>query len=329
MNRREFETKVMVIGGGIALGVAGYEDSRHVKEVCIKGELGNFYPLLEYHKNPPTTKDFSNIKNLNIHFAEVVDDQRKFSRFNPISILTTGGSYRDHTLSDELLNYFSNNNIMVCLEGQTLGKDLDIFSSVTEMAEVSISLGVLGGEIIDSIFDKYLGKTSRRVFLKRSAVGLGLLWANGGDITTLINSDVNSGRTLEEITKIISLTHPERLNIFLRNLFMARQLQLCALFASHQYGPEPNISFEVGKDHPGIEFFVAQKQQYIMSAVSAYPTVILNKVMDENGGIETFCKTPIYSPRAILKNETIDKQVVWVRDGLLANTLHSRLNRND
>lgn len=333
-SRRTFLKRAPVLAGAVvATGIVGKGliEGNHVEQIRVSAPFADLYPMYEVHPQPPVTRDFVNLP-INLHYVELDFDQSSALRLSAYGNLTQETVHRPHAVTYDLLQYFAKRNILVCLKGQTIGDDLFSLSLLTELGETGIATLTSTAESIDSIISilNGEGKMSRSVFLRKSAVALASIWASTPVVVNRLSPNgVNSGRILEEGVKTSSMTHPENLTLFLRNLFMTRQLQLCADKLKTWYKiPKPSMSYEVGKDHAGIEV-MADHPEFLVSAIGCYPNVVLNRVMDENGGIQQFCQTAIYDPREILANGPLYNQVSWVFDFALENMLRQKLSRSD
>lgn len=136
----------------------------------------------------------------------------------------------------------------------------------------------------------------------------------------ILPSDWN--RKLSRIYGITSHMHPEQPALFLRNALMADKLLLTGAYLKEKLGRQPNVAFQVGLAHSGIEDFLQAGQEACRKAIALYPKPYLNYVIKINGGAEDFSSALLAYPKVTDENQyTFD--LVKITDQKLLESLRS------
>lgn len=90
---------------------------------------------------------------------------------------------------------------------------------------------------------------------------------------------------------------------------------------------KPEISGQVGAQHYGLEGFLALPKSAKLQILGVLPTEVLNRVIDENGGLTLFCTTLAYDPTT--KDMRGYNRGLYLLDQEMYDFLAGRLELND
>lgn len=326
-NRRDFLKIASVAAGVVAFG--------DLQRLPSQGELGKietedaiYYPLFGRHdRHVDLIGAFvQNPQQPLVHFGEIISPAYAFQAMDSLSTLTTtlagpdGQDYGRMFTNEELL-YFVKNNIKVAYEGTNLNGKYFQGSHTAESTEAAIVLGVDVGAAIQDTLARVKGESvlSHKNLLANMGALLGTIWLFSpqalGDVSLALgdlpeNNDLRKVKlALNNLAGHINLTHPETMQVFFRNLVIARKLQTLAHVVPDVHAREkPAISFLLGMEHTAIQDLLVLGESVTMAGFSLYSKETLKEIVDSNGGIDAFCSTVILSPKSIFLDGTAGKQ---------------------
>ncbi len=312
----------------VALSKTPQEAPRVTPPLEIETQKATYLPFYERHDRRITLEQIKAAGVLNLHFYENMLPSNVGLASSAWDVLHSnsrvyGEEELDRTTPDEILEYFSQNDISVAYEFIDLPAREHFFSKAMTSLEVgattSLSLATLAKTISDIAEGK---KMSSSTFVANSALVGSILWGIAPLITTstnffsIENEDLERGlspqraRILRSINSLLTHAHPEDLRLLFRNILMARKLQLLAENVSGTNEGKPRIGYQVGSAHTGIEDFLALGPNLTIAALSIFPKPLIKKIVDFNGGIDAFCSTGILSVKKVLTNQENPQTVI-------------------
>lgn len=302
LRRRLIKAGLMGVAGIGATAVVGHEVAKETKGIGT--DVGTFIPIYERHDETIPVERIP--KDADILFKEIVYSDVPIFEPPLSSIIHSLKTERNWDKGEELLKYLAENgtefmvgDVYTSFES---GKGLLSKAELIAGAE-ALYLFFITREKPSEQSDK---KISRRKFLRGTAAA-----AAGWTLLPLATNRTVAGaysitkneaarRVFSRLDAAINHLHPEGLDIFFRNLVMADKLLTVAEDFRSRFGKKPKIAFYFGGGHAGIEDFIIAERNFCRGLITSYPSWILKKIVDANGGIEDFSSTRIFHlPRDI------------------------------
>lgn len=304
-------------------------EGRDYKLEPLETQNAIYYPFFERHdRTPDIARAFENIAVVpDIQFYELMTEPANvFQAIKPGRILNgLGGtpivnSDMRRIIPDLTLNFFHKNHVGVSYEGINFNDEFMNSSVVTMNAEFKL------GSITAALFGlhRFLGLVNEKSYNKKDLLTdlagfIPAMWLSGGTGSLFIAVEIDGVESLVKVKdallrvgSLIEGLHPEHLNVFYRNLLMARKLQFLAETLSEKYKVrKPAISFLVGEGHLGIKDLLVLGRDFTLEGLNIYPKSLIKQAIEDNGGMNPFCSTVVISAsdnsRVILKDEVLKK----------------------
>lgn len=215
-------------------------------------------------------------------------------------------------IPEDHASFFSETSTQMTLEGVSLPENIFIGSFATQLAE-TVATPLLA--VIYSGIRKRLTGSAENIAKITDAMTVGgVSWllsgsikigADAGSIAFGSNAEQNAfERISSRLAAIIGHMHPEDHIVFFRNLLFARKLQFFGETLLRDLNRKPNIAYNFGLGHSGVEDFLRLEKQFTLSLLRIYPKDFLKKIVDWNGGIDTFCTSVLVTPDLINPKKT-------------------------
>lgn len=310
MDRRTFLFNVArLIGAGAVTGAAahGMAVEAGIEKRGINVYGGTVYPHYDQHGkdiDPDQIQsdvmvyareiayknlDYIGVKDVGATMASILTQQ--ISGYNPPHDVVF------YPFSDAQLNKLSSigSDIMLGdLSIQTLyASDLD--SEVIREAEgiVVSGMAALSAIAVDTTSGSPRKKIERRYFLFLSALGLGA--GLGALVTNSLMSFQLShaqsySRALERVNAYFSQLDRDVVT-FLRNTFIALKILVYMRKTFDETGQKQVLAYQFEGTHAGIEDMLRLGEDSLRVLIASYPKEILEKLANENAGIENMCSS--------------------------------------
>lgn len=251
---------------------------------------------------------------------------------NPLDILTAEGGIINgwqnineekisvgRFLSHELLTELDDGQSSVSIEGIRIQDEIQTNAAILKLATIATTgasvLASWGIALKHKFLDKEeLGKGDHlRIF----ASTLASLWSTSDEVSQTISSayygkgndnEINKAREIAtRFNASISLTHPEDVVVFMRNVFMSLKLMTLAE-QDNTEGEKNKIAFRVGAAHGAISDMIKFGKDITLTLLDIYPKDILKQIVEFNTSedkgfderIQDFCTTiviPVHEAR--------------------------------
>lgn len=356
LSRRDFLKVSAVALGTMALAKPAETLSKAELEVErtheFKTDEAAYIPFYEDHRNRDSDKRIIK-SNSDYLFLEMASPAYIATLIDSKDLLTMEGGTESGSrlskkyvstgrfISKELLQDMVNTGSGVVFEGVALPDNLERTSEILENT-ISIGSGLFLGSKIAPLLkkswkDEKITKSDSKNLLK--AVLINTL-ANSNQYATLgLNSyqkkydeeKVNKARHLAaRFNALATLTHPEDLQVFMRNIFTSLKLILIAEQNPKGTKNKPRISFRIGAGHSAVTDIVQMGRGVTTSLLEIYSKETLRQVIEYNiqgeedleEKIKKFSST-VYVPVREVMETGADKQILF--DEKLANYLTERL----
>lgn len=318
-SRRDVLKKVGIGAATVSLVGAG------VREVMIGKEglsttNGIFFPLYERHdigldpKKIPSELDFL--------FKEGMSNK---AHYDADPSLFFG------TLKQDLVEALDEKNIKLIV-GDTdliLGRSRDASEDMADLHLKEFTGGMLIGlsgylyNHIKNVVDEVKGRepskkeVSRRKFIKRGTLAAAA-WATApfsadyaSALSLMRGFDPNQmnavQRILVRLNGLVGNVHPEEHIGFFRNLIMADKMLTVAEAYHKRNNVRPNIGFNLGAAHAGIEDMLVVGHDFVRNMILMYPEDFLRNIVEINGSTENFSTARVMS--APVKSKISDTPV--------------------
>lgn len=336
VSRQEFLKLSGLVGGALAFSslpkpiknTLPLSEQNEAKErVRIDTDLATYYPFYEKHSNPITLQELKEVK-LDLLFHEAAEPAKLVQSMSNEFIVDFTLSKNGEQEKNEMYKHFSDNEISIAWEGVDIPKKY-------RDSEIVILLGAYCASAL--LLLKNVPKISD-MNLKETILGLtGFAWSVSPlyalglcSLSENIPADKRTHQTkiirraLQRIHASALNFHPEYLDIFFRNIIAARKLQILAKYQTKENNSLPKIGYVMGAAHTGIEDLLILGEQFTLSILSIYPKIILEHIINHNGGIDAFCKT-VMASLELDNNNNIYITRTTIDDTELKSYLESRL----
>lgn len=285
VSRRDVLTAALgAVGGGLL--VSGKEA---ITDNTIETAAGRFTGIYELHPEstndrrlplPPDTDIF--FRESGYPLGQTLDEPEKF-------ILSSNGDFR--LVPTPTLLDVAHKNIFLAF-----GDPHVIDTILMQAGETGVGAGIAVYDLMENTDKKKETVTRRRTVLKG---GLGALSAWGlsslAVVAPILSQEHNaSNRILSQFTNIVSMAHPEDMVVFFRNALMAEKMLFLAEEQKKQTGKKSHIAFNVGWGHRGIEDFLLAGREMCQKIITLYPSPVLRKIAEINGGVSDFSSALLY-----------------------------------
>jgi hypothetical protein len=247
------------------------------------------------------------------------------------------------SIDDQTLGFLVENESMVLLEGVELTPEQHDFGDLAKVIEnygtAAFVLAKVGLRLKKQLLDKKSIGTAD-VAVEATAY-LAQLWffldiiADDAVGREFSKKNDNPGvselrESAERFKALTSLTHPDNLNIFMRDIFMALKLGLIAEENPLNVQTKPKIAFRMGASHGAVSDMVRMGREVTMSMLEVYPAEVLLKLVNHNipgeqelaEKIDAFCTT-VAIPVKDAMSDGVSKQFLF--DSHLSDYLKGRL----
>lgn len=302
LSRRDF-LKLAVAGG---TGLFGWKFSKFgeveldTTEEVISTQTANFYGFFESHTNRVSYgKELERMGIVpDIHFVEMVTRE-------------SAKEFQNSSDSTDVLFWHSMSS-----DGKTnYGPFLDV-DTLVYFARKAISVAYEGIKVIrsDNFFE--------------GALSVGQDLVSG---TALLlrekyskNSEDQTEQSLLKLGEKLSEENPGDIVIRLRSILIARKLQVMGKYLSDNLNRKAEISFSIGLLHKSsfMKCLNAGPDQ-TLKEMDGISTNVLRKMVETNGGVETFSRVLVIPVQEVLVNKTNVKNILC--DVNLRDYLENRL----
>lgn len=336
LSRREF-LKVAGLTLGAVTGAKLIKE-RDKKEVfSIKTKEGEFFPIYEEHTKPLPPQELEKFPTFNVMMYELArfsfTDYAKFDNLENVEsdYAPTESHESKPIIRKQHLPILKERGTSVAFEGNKYPEDLYSASLLRDVGKRvgGVILGV-NYALNKTTIDEKLG--SKKDYAK-TLVTAGVTWAESTMISDALNIPLYSGgteaqqgalqRVVANVTSLINHANPDNHTVFLRNILMTRRLQFIGEHATAKQATPAKIGYEVGATHAGMEDFLILGKEVTLDMLNMYPKEVLEKYVDENGGIENFSSVVLFSAK-----EKYDQKNV-LKDKELIDLLRKKLKRID
>ena len=267
-----------------------------------------YFPFYESHTIGISLNEVKQIENLDTFFHEDIKTTSYALKQDPMDSLNAVGvipdiAYNPRFFPKDNLRYFGDKGIEVSTENVSM--DPKMFQLNNDVLNTERLTGILavmeeGARLFYKGIKKDLSKDQIITYPLSAAYWL---WAMSPSIMGEVlqfNETTNTEPNEREVLTIhefVQRMHPEDITVSLRNIFMARRLQVLGKSVSSEKGRKANIAFEVGKAHSGIERFLKLGEEITVKTLDIYPDWLIKNIIEYNGNegddlenkINTFC----------------------------------------
>lgn len=350
LSRRDF----MNVGwrGALAMAFAGPINKLDRAAMSVEREnsfttdLAEYIPFLENHTNRDSDKAIAD-SNLDYLFIEASNRTDTILNIGSLDLLTSqsatpvgvfGSDFvpTGQVVSDNLLFDLEKSKTCIVIEGVEIPEKLDDSSDILNIALNYGTPVLLLATVGKSLRDVYLGKGDKKsekklfndakVLIAGSLITLwtstdelaaGPLSAYGEDVN---NPEVVKARELSSrFNAMISLTHPEDIQVFLRNIFMSLKLISVAEHDQQETSNKPKIGYRIGAAHGAVTDMVQMGRTITTAMLNIYPDTLLWNVIDFNTQlskpdmaeqIRLFCTTKTIPVEKVLEDRYAQNMIV-------------------
>ena len=296
-SRRDFLKTAGIGAAALALKKPIDALAKATERFNIETPKAKYFPFYERHDVGISLDELKQINGLDIFFTEgVISTQKKLTEQATDYLYVSGGVPGSETqkrfFPDEYLRYFGDRGIDVSTEGLSLNPESTELSDNVKKIEYNIASIISMEESIRLAYNGIKNKISKDQKITYPLSAVYWLWAVSPTVSEKVlslNENPNtdpSERDILAIHEFAQRMHPEYLKVSLRNIFMARRLQVLGEDKSNEKGRKANLAFEVGKAHSGIERFLELGEDATIDTLNIYPTELLRKIVEFNGGAE-------------------------------------------
>lgn len=272
---------------------------------------------------------------------------------NPLDILTAEGGVINgwqnineekipvgRFLSHELLTELDSSQSSVSLEGIRIQDEIQTNAAILKLATIPITGASVLASWAVALKHKFLDKEelSKSDHVRIFASTLASLWSTSDEVSQTITSAYYSKGNGDEVDKAkeiatrfnasVSLTHPEDIIVFMRNVFMSLKLMTLAE-QNNTDGQKNKIAFRVGAAHGAISDMVKFGRDITLTLLDIYPKDILKQIVEFNTSedktlderIQDFCTTVVIPVHEARMTDTGTKYLI---DEKLKDYLNNR-----
>ena len=305
-----------------------------------------YFPYYERHDEKPTVEELKQAGEVDLHFIELITPSKDLKIESSISTLLSMGYtpssniltilnltepqiiHEGRTLPDDYLNYFSEINAYIGIEGIDIPEKLRDEANLKELkkdvlSKIPLAISTLVG-LVDFMNKRPASLKKSAVTILSSAISL---WRDLPELLT-IPIFFNSGNrealnSAAKLRGVLTSFTPGDIEVFFRGIVAARKLTVLADFIQREKFDKPKISFNFGAAHGNIEHFLKLPEDILINLLNVYPKDFLQQIVDYNGGIEAFCSTKLIPVREVYVE---DRDVAgYIVDNNLKDYLTKRL----
>jgi hypothetical protein len=315
------------------------------RENSFSTDLAEYIPFYENHTHRDSDKVIAG-SNLNYLFLEAANRTDSILNRGSLEILTsesatpasTFGSELKSTgrfISDNLLFDLEKSKTCIVLEGVEIPEKLDEASDILNISlnygTPALLLATAGKALRDAYFSK--NNYNERQLLNDAkmviAGSLITIWTASNEIGAaplsaykedVSNPEVVKARELSSrFNAMVSLTHPEDIQVFLRNIFMSLKLISVAEQNQIETTDKPKIGYRIGAAHSAVTDMIQMGRIITTSMLNIYPDTLLWNVIDHNTSlskpdmsekIKTFCTTKTIPSDRMLSDQSEQDTIV-------------------